>query len=402
MPRKADIITAVKNSNIFLKVPELSGATVKINSNGQPYVFTGGFTMVFQLTKNLKKWAFRVWHTGFNQQKERFQKISQYIANQSLPYFADFIYDEKGLLVDGELVDTIRMEWLEGNLLKKYIETNLYNQNKLLNLANNFSIMFGLLHHHKISHGDLQHGNILIDSQDNIRLIDYDSVCVPEIEGKEELVTGLRGYQHPSRLKHATKASLKSDYFSELIIYLSLCAIAEYPNLWNKYSVKDTEVLLFCDRDLDNLQQSNIYQDLLHHNSDKINSLLKVLIHYLSKSSYLELEPFDSYKAQDLAGITLKMWNYSNQQSVNSVKNVSHSISEKPNKPGKVGFIFSLIALLLCWVPVGGWILWTLGLVFSIIGVTKIPKERAVAGLIMSGVALIVLLAFSVFWMTQL
>jgi len=296
MPNKNDIVTAIKNSNIFLKVPELNGATVKLNFDGQPFRFTGGFTMVFQLTKNSKKWAFRVWHIGFNKQKDRFLKISKYLENQKLPYFADFIYDEKGLLVNGELVDTIRMEWLDGDLLKKYIEKNISNENKLQNLANNFLTIFDLLHKHKISHGDLQHGNILIDSQDNIRLIDYDSVCVPEIEGKEELVTGLRGYQHPSRLKYASKASLKADFFSELIIYLSLYAIILNPNLWDKYNVKDTEVLLFNDEDFGNLQQSDIYKDLMSINSYKINVLLKILADYLNKSSYLELEPFDTYK----------------------------------------------------------------------------------------------------------
>jgi len=297
MPSKADIITSVKNSNIFLKVPELSGATVKLNPNGAPFLFTGGFTMVFQLTKGLTKWAFRVWHCGFNQQKERFRKISQYLVNKKLPYFADFIYDEKGLrLVNDEFVDTIRMEWLEGDLLKKYIEKNIDNPDELRFLAATFLEMFNSLHEHNISHGDLQHGNILIDEHGNIRLIDYDSICVPDIEGDEELVTGLKGYQHPSRLKNDSKASLKADYFSELIIYLSLCAIAENPNLWNDYNVNDTEILLFDDSDFENILQSNIYKELSKSESKAIKSLLKILVEYLNEESYLNLKPFATNK----------------------------------------------------------------------------------------------------------
>jgi len=296
MPTKADIITAVKNSNIFLKVPELGGAAVKLNSNGTPYLFTGGFTMVFQLTKGLEKWAFRVWHCGFNRQKERFRKISQYLVSKELPYFANFIYDEKGLLVNGEFVDTIRMEWLEGDLLKNYIEKNIDNPDELRLLAAAFLEMFNSLHEQNISHGDLQHGNILIDEYGNIQLIDYDSVCVPDIEGYEELVTGLKGYQHPSRLNNATKASLKADYFSELIIYLSLCAIAENPNLWDKYNVSDTEVLLFNDSDIENIQQSNIYKELSDSESKTIKSLLKILVDYLNEESYLNLKPFSTHK----------------------------------------------------------------------------------------------------------
>jgi len=296
MPSKADIITAVQNLNLFLKVPELNGSTVKLNSNGTPYVFTGGFTMVFQFTKGATKWAFRVWHCGFKQQKERFKKISQYLEKGKLPYFEDIIYDEKSLLVGSEWVDTIRMKWLEGDLLKNHIEKNINNFEIIQLLADSFLEMFTLLHKHNISHGDLQHGNILIDEDYNIRLIDYDSVCVPDIEGDEELVTGLKGYQHPSRLTNASKASLKSDYFSELIIYLSLCAIAENPNLWDKYDVNNTEVLLFNGSDFENIQQSDIYTDLSNSKSETIQSLLKILVEYLNEKSYLNLEPFTKHK----------------------------------------------------------------------------------------------------------
>jgi len=292
MPNKNDIISAVKNSDTFLKVSELQGAIVKLKSNGQPYFFTGGFTMVFQLTKNSKKWAFRVWHTGFKQQKVRFQKISKYLEAQKLPYFADFIYDEKGLLVNGELVDTIRMEWFEYDLLKDYIEKNINNQLKLLTLAVNFMTLCEDLHKHQISHGDLQHGNILVDSQGNIKLIDYDSVCVPDIEGVEELVTGLRGYQHPSRFKSTNKASFKTDYFSELVIYLSLLAFAQNPQLWHEFNVKDTEVLLFNEEDFLNLRQSGIYKVLYNMGNPIINKLLTICDIYFKKASYLDLEPF--------------------------------------------------------------------------------------------------------------
>ena len=299
MPRKNDIINAILNSHVFLNVPELKGAIVKSKSDGQPYFFTGGFTMVFQLTKNSEKWAFRVWHTGFNKQKDRFKKISKYLEKQKLPYFVDFIYDEKGLLVNGELVDTTRMKWLDYDLLKNYIEKSLNNKQKLQELAYNFMVMCGDLHKYKISHGDLQHGNILVDNHGNIKLIDYDSLCVPDIEDEEELITGLRGYQHPSRFS-TNKASLKADYFSELIIYLSLCGLAENPRLWHKFNVKDTEVLLFSEKDFENLQQSDIYKDLSYINSNTINDLLKICTFYLSKSSYLDLKPFYSYLSPEI------------------------------------------------------------------------------------------------------
>lgn len=288
---KQDIITAIKNSDIFLKIPELQGAKPRLNANGSPFAFVGGFNMVFQLEHQNNKWAFRVWHVPMGEHKERYRRISKYLSEKKLPYFADFIYDEKGILINGDLLDTIRMEWLDGKLLKEYIEENLGNKSKLTKLAGDFLKMCKTLRENKISHGDLQEGNILIDRNGNIKLVDYDSICIPEIEGQKELVTGLKGYQHPSRFK-AGKASLKADYFSELVIYLSILAISENSNLWKKYHVKDTLYLLFTETDFEHFENSEIYKDLIGLNP-LIDKLLIVLYKYLSDDNYLNLVPFE-------------------------------------------------------------------------------------------------------------
>ena len=291
---KQDIITAIKNCDTFLKIPELQGVKPRLNKNGSPFAFVGGFNMVFQLEQSSKKWAFRVWHIPpKGEYKERYRKISKYLSAKKLSYFADFIYDEKGILVNGNLLDTIRMEWLEGKLLKEYIEENLRKKKRLVKLADNFLEMCMVLRDNKISHGDLQEGNILINNDGSIRLIDYDSICIPEIEGQQELVTGLKGYQHPSRFK-AGKASLKADYFSELIIYLSILAISEDNKLWATYQVKDTQYLLFTETDFENFENSNIYRDL-QKLSSKIKSLTRLLCLYLSTSSYLDLTALESF-----------------------------------------------------------------------------------------------------------
>src|SRR5690606_29977338 len=114
MANKQDIITTIKNLDLFLRIPELKGAKPRLNTNGSPFAFAGGFNMVFQLVHNAKKWAFRVWHVPMGENKDRYLAISKYLTNSKLPYFADFIYNENGLLVNGELTDTIRMEWLDG------------------------------------------------------------------------------------------------------------------------------------------------------------------------------------------------------------------------------------------------------------------------------------------------
>lgn len=295
MANKQDILTAIKNLDLFLKVPALKGAKARINKNGNPFVYVGGFNMVFQLTHKSKKWAFRVWHVPMGENEERYLKISKYLTSKKLPYFAEFIYDEKGLLINGELVDTIRMEWLDGMLFKEYIEKNLANPSLLVSLADSFLKMCQDLRDNHISHGDLQEGNILVTEKGDIKLVDYDSICIPEIEGQKEFVTGLKGYQHPTRFKGG-RATLKADYFSELIIYLSILGIAEKQDLWEKYQVKDTQYLLFSETDFEDLENSNIYKDLSGL-SLKTDKLLDILIEYLKTANYTELKPFSLYLA---------------------------------------------------------------------------------------------------------
>lgn len=66
--------------------------------------------------------------------------------------------------------------------------------------------------------------------------------------------------------------------------------------------------------------------------------------------------------------------------------------SKKSNGVGTAGFVLALVAIFFCWVPVLGWILWALGLIFSFAGMFKNPKGLAIAGLIISLIALVFLL----------
>ena len=64
----------------------------------------------------------------------------------------------------------------------------------------------------------------------------------------------------------------------------------------------------------------------------------------------------------------------------------------RSNGLGVTGFVLSVLALLLGWVPVIGWIVWLLGLIFSLIGIFRKPRGLAIAGLLLSLLAFIVIL----------
>ena len=83
------------------------------------------------------------------------------------------------------------------------------------------------------------------------------------------------------------------------------------------------------------------------------------------------------------------------QQSAQKEVQPTFVIQQAPaasNAMGTAGFIIALVTIFLFWIPVLGWILWLLGLIFSGIGVTRKPKGLAIAGLVISLIGLILLI----------
>lgn len=72
--------------------------------------------------------------------------------------------------------------------------------------------------------------------------------------------------------------------------------------------------------------------------------------------------------------------------------------SPQKNSLGTAGFALSLVALVVGWFPVVGWIVWFLGAIFSTIGIFRKPRGLAIAGACISFFWLIIfVLIFGVF-----
>ena len=71
---------------------------------------------------------------------------------------------------------------------------------------------------------------------------------------------------------------------------------------------------------------------------------------------------------------------------------VINNIEKKSNGVGVTGFILAILGLFLGWIPVLGWIIWILGLLFSAIGIFKKPRGLAIAGLVISLIGVILIL----------
>lgn len=294
MPTIPSIRTSVENKNVLVLDEHAKNGTFRRDARGRLIAYTGGFSVVFPYElPDGTKWAFRCWHSDISNTKKRYEIISEAIKRANLNFLCEFNYIEKGINVEGNIYPTTRMRWVEGITIKDYICKYRLSKDKLKALAENFLVMTQALHEQSLAHGDLQHGNILVGDNHQLYLVDYDSFYCPKLKGEEDTVTGLPDYQHPAR-KSNKSVSEKLDYFSELIIYLSILAIAEAPSLVDKYKVDDADRLLFAKEDFGNITKSQIYKDI-QSLGKQFQELLDVLEEYLKCNSINDLLPFDTF-----------------------------------------------------------------------------------------------------------
>ena len=88
-------------------------------------------------------------------------------------------YVQNAIMTARGMRPAIVMDWVEADSLEKYIGSNIDRPAVLMELANDFLRMTTALHKSGISHGDLQHGNIIVRFNGELTLVDYDSMYVP-------------------------------------------------------------------------------------------------------------------------------------------------------------------------------------------------------------------------------
>lgn len=291
-PLRSDYQIAVKYLDKFVLDSVLQrGTPVKHPQNPNFLLsYNGGKAIVYEIQTNPKKYALKCWIEDLGDLKIRYKAIDEYLKKVKLPYFVDFSYQEQGILVNGQKFPIVRMEWIDGISFKRFLANNIKNPAYIRDLADKFLEMATNLHQNNISHGDLQHGNIMVRKNGDICLIDYDSLYVPQLNNEKDNIKGLPGYQHPKR-KISNKLSPKSDYFSELVIYLSLLIISEKPNYWQK--IEQEERLLFSEKDLVNPNSSQLFRELKKL-SPEIVYFTQELEKFCQESNIERLQPLEN------------------------------------------------------------------------------------------------------------
>ncbi len=274
-PTPQDYNEAIQNPATCFADEGLRRGEVESNALGLPRSITGAFASVYRVTENNRSWAVRCFLKFRPDQQERYEKVSQYVMFDELEYTVHFEYLSKGIRVRGEWFPMLKMEWVEGETLDQYLESNVRNRSQVKSLLGKFDQMMAELRAAGIAHGDLQHGNIMVVNGD-LRLVDYDGMYVPKLAGWRSLELGHSNYQHP--LRSDTDFDPTLDNFSAHVIRTSLLTLIDDQSLWSDSHVGD-ECLLFKKRDFIQPDSSELFNHLLAHKSKDVQVSAASLAH---------------------------------------------------------------------------------------------------------------------------
>jgi WD40 repeat protein len=248
---------AVQHPETAFGDADLRAAQVTTTRLGLPRVAAGNFALTYQLCLGGRRWAVRCFHRDAVDRARRYAAISKTLASIRGGPLVTISYIPLGVRIDQSWFPITKMPWLDGRPFNRVVEANLGNPSGLADLEQRFVALLGDLRRHGLAHGDLQHGNLLVEPSGALKLVDYDGMFVPDLRGMGASESGDPNYQHPGR-KLQFDAEL--DRFAALVIVVALRVLAQLPNLWRTYNTDDN--LLFRRADFVSPDGSALFRDL--------------------------------------------------------------------------------------------------------------------------------------------
>jgi hypothetical protein len=265
---------------------------IKIYSFG-----SGSFAVVFKALENNKEIAIRCFIGTDIDYVERYRKIDNYLKTIKENWKTNIEFLENEIEINGKLFPVVKMDWVEGKLLDRFLNSNLQNNEILSELQKQIFKTSKNLEKNKIAHGDIQCGNIIIkevNGKPQIKLIDYDGMYIPDFQGEKQIERGRSEFQHPNR--NSFEFNEKIDRFSFWIILCSLEALKFDKTLWKEImqgGFNTLDNLLFVANDFSNPNQSKLFNRLERLNQPSLNFYLDKLKFALYNSTIDKVQLFE-------------------------------------------------------------------------------------------------------------
>jgi tetratricopeptide (TPR) repeat protein len=275
-PQALEYNEAVQCPSACFRDPELRQTKVQTNALGMPTPHSGNFADVYQMEgPGGASWAVKCFTRVVKGLQARYQAVSDHLRDDPRSFMVDFQYLEGGIHIGSAWYPAVKMRWVEGFALNRFVADHADDRAVLERLAELWLKLATQMQDAGIAHGDLQHGNILLvpASKANslsLKLVDYDGLCVPALEAKPSGEFGHPNYQHPQRTpRQATTDPWPAengygpdmDRFSLLVVYTALRALTlDGKSLWRAFDCGEN--LLFRDVDFREPAESRLFKRL--------------------------------------------------------------------------------------------------------------------------------------------
>ena len=282
-PLASHFSAMLQNPRIAFRDPELRGCSIEKDNCNQPRPWSGAFAVVYKgIAADGSPFAVRVFTTESPERRERYDFISEYLKTRRLNCLVDFDYRDESIRSagDGKWYPLIIMDWVDGQTLFKWagMKSLAGDGQALATAAAGWVQLTKELSDANLAHGDLQHANVMVTQAGQLKLVDYDCMCVPALVGRRNLEVGVEPYQHPTR-NETTHLSLDLDSFSALVIYVAMRALAVDPTLWVKYVERPShDKLLFRREDFQAPAASPLFRDLARSPEADVRELAEKLV----------------------------------------------------------------------------------------------------------------------------
>jgi hypothetical protein len=273
-PAAGDYYKAVQAPARSFTVPKLQAAEFVWDSLG-PSLARGSSAVVFQAAVEGTPQALRCYIRNDASSRDRYSALDAYLASYDLsPYVSGTTWLDSAIRVNRETWPVLTMDWIDGRTLNEYVDFLVVGSNAaaLTTLAARWRGLVALLQDGEFAHGDLQHGNVMVDQEGRLRLVDFDGVWIPQLAGQAPPSEfGHPNYQHPRR--HTWDRWL--DTFSALVVYLSLVALGKDPGLW--LALYKSKNLLFSKPDFFLPFKTEAWKQLAELHDPQVDELVRRL-----------------------------------------------------------------------------------------------------------------------------
>ena len=177
-PAAGDYYKAVQAPARCFTVPRLQGAEFVWDSLG-PTLARGSSAVVFQAAVDGRPQALRCYIREDASSRDRYSALDAYLAGHDLsPYVSGTTWLDGAITVNRLTWPVLTMDWIDGRTLNEYVDFLVTGSNAaaLTTLAGRWRELVALLQRSEFAHGDLQHGNVMVDQDGQLRLVDFDGV----------------------------------------------------------------------------------------------------------------------------------------------------------------------------------------------------------------------------------